>query len=66
MTWPCRSSMKLCNVLILSAASTKVRTALDEIPCASGVLRGSGSAAWARKPVTKQSEMLNGRKESLE
>src|SRR5689334_21554244 len=49
MTWPCRRTMKLCRVLILSAALTKSRTAREDTPCASGELRGSGaSAARAR------------------
>src|SRR5262249_9346841 len=43
-TWPWRRSMKPCKEsMFLSAASTKERTAEDETPCVSGVLRGSSA-----------------------
>ena len=45
ITRPCRTSMKLCNVFILSAEATKSRMAWDEMPWLSGVLRGSGRLA---------------------
>jgi hypothetical protein len=37
--------MKLCSVLILSTVETKSWIASEEIPWASGVLRGSGCFA---------------------
>src|SRR5262245_50099250 len=41
-TWPWRTSMKLCIVVIcLSAASTNARTAAEETPWDSGVARGN-------------------------
>src|SRR5262245_53632206 len=51
-TWPWRRSMKLCSESsFASAASTNERTAADETPCASGLLRG--------RSVAKQAELLS-------
>ena len=59
ITWPCRTIMKLCSVLILSAASTKSQTACDEMPWASGVLRGSERlAAQAQGSAARNNVML--------
>src|SRR5262249_7182386 len=41
ITWPWRTSMKLCSVSILSTVKTKSRIACEEMPWVSGVLRGS-------------------------
>ena len=45
-TWPCRTSMKLCiEWTFLSAASTNARIAEEDMPWASGLLRGSSAPA---------------------
>ncbi len=47
-TCPRRASIKLCSPSARrSASSTKASTALEDIPCASGVLRGSASPPGA-------------------
>ena len=49
-TWPCRTSMKLCMVVIsLSAVSTNARIVSEETPCASGVLRGKPVAGFSAR-----------------
>src|SRR5262249_19734551 len=51
-TWPWRTSMTLWRESIsLSAASTNERTAEDETPCTSGLLRGR-SAPRPAEPLT--------------
>src|SRR5687767_2391524 len=53
---PCRTSMKLCSEsTFLPTSSRNATTALDEMPCASGVLRGSGLSA-AKLLAARQSE----------
>jgi hypothetical protein len=51
--------MKLCSVLILSAAATNPRMAWEEIPWASGVLRGSGPAARVDEIAAGKSDNTN-------
>jgi len=64
ITRPCRTIMKLCSVLILSAAATKSQTAREDMPCASGELRGrestySESSLVARRSKRNTSTPLN-------
>ncbi len=59
ITCPCRTIMKLWSVLILSAASTNSQTACDEMPWASGVLRGSDMlAAWTDDAALSATAMI--------
>ena len=47
--------MKLCiDSMLLSAAMTNATMLEDEIPCASGLVRGNGSAATHREPSQRQ------------
>src|SRR5262249_53322345 len=49
-TWPCRTIMTLWSESIdRSAASTNARTAADETPCASGLLRGRSAPRQAEE-----------------
>jgi hypothetical protein len=44
-TWPCRRSMKLCRLsMSLFADSMNDWMAAEEMPCASGLLRGKSAA----------------------
>src|ERR1700722_17555060 len=59
-TWPCRTTITLCSEFrFLSAASTNARIADEEMPWASGALRGS-SAPWAMG-LPKTSEAITTR-----
>src|SRR5262245_2155896 len=52
-TWPCLTSMKLWSeAMFLSAASTNARTAEEETPCASGLLRGRSAPKEGAAPRT--------------